>query len=404
MNIFGVDIHHHIFGEWETHPDKQCTKICRCKKEGCTKTKEKVEHNFGLPKYEANNKDYCVEIKRCKICGYETRKEIEHNFREYKFHTEDCCSQSSQCVRCNYVDTTKVSHNFGQGELLPYQCMVKKICKKCGSIEYSCTKHLWTGTMSYKKCFTDVIEAKLDRRSELNRILDRPSEHKNYKLLAEIDAINDELAFLNQSLSNAKENQFGRYCTHCLQIEYLGKKENIAYPKGFLSYSWKNQDMADSVYSILKEQGVQILRDSCNLNSGEDIREFMEQIKTVDFVVMIITPDYLESVNCMFEGVQATQVPPIRKKRILPIVCKKDCISFENLKNLEAQFFTQQKNFIENGDENKNNLCKIVINDLKNFLNEVHRIKYMDIETVQQISEHDIINFINNIKKEYGMK
>ncbi len=406
MGLFGLTKKKitHTWGDWVYEKEK-CIEYRKCTTENCTECyDERKRHDFALPKYEANNEDGCVQVEHCQVCGHEEKQELKHNFREYKFHTDNCCSQSRQCMRCNYVDTTNVAHNFDVGKLLPYKCIVEKMCKRCGFIEHSSTDHLWTEAISYEKCFNDVIDAKLDRRNEINRILDRPSEKKDYKLLAEVDTINDELAFLNQALSKVEKNQLGRYCTHCLKIEYLGKKENITYPKGFISYSWKHKELIDSICSIIKNKGVQILRDSCDLNSGESIREFMEQINNVDFVIMIITPEYLKSINCMYEAVQATKNLTIRKKKILTIVYGKDTVPDNILGNLQIHFSSQLKKFIKDGNKEKQYICETVINGLKGFFNEIYSLKFMKLETTQQIPEYELNKFIDSIKKEYGMK
>ncbi|WP_170148373.1 toll/interleukin-1 receptor domain-containing protein [Ureibacillus endophyticus] len=44
-----------------------------------------------------------------------------------------------------------------------------------------------------------------------------------------------------------------------------------------------------------------VIRDRDKLTHSSDIMEFMKKIKITDHVILLISENYLESVNCMFE-------------------------------------------------------------------------------------------------------
>jgi tetratricopeptide (TPR) repeat protein len=52
---------------------------------------------------------------------------------------------------------------------------------------------------------------------------------------------------------------------------------------------------SDRIESYLRQAGVQTIYDKNDLRGGEDIAKFVEQIKTVDFVMTLFSPPYLEN-------------------------------------------------------------------------------------------------------------
>src|SRR5207249_7955720 len=62
-------------------------------------------------------------------------------------------------------------------------------------------------------------------------------------------------------------------------------------PDIFISYSWKNKDIADEIDNRFKSVGITMRRDIRDAGYRKSIKEFMQQIRETDFVLMIISED-----------------------------------------------------------------------------------------------------------------
>jgi hypothetical protein len=72
-------------------------------------------------------------------------------------------------------------------------------------------------------------------------------------------------------------------------------------PNIFLSYSWKDRDIADEIDNDFKAVGITFRRDERDAKYRTSIKEFMDTVGKHDYVVMLISDDYLRSANCMYE-------------------------------------------------------------------------------------------------------
>ena len=90
-------------------------------------------------------------------------------------------------------------------------------------------------------------------------------------------------------------------------------------PTIFLSYSWKNVLVADEIDNDFKSIGITFRRDVRDAPYRTSIKEFMQQVGKTDFVLMIISDEYLRSENCMHEVTELLNTHEF-SKRILPIV------------------------------------------------------------------------------------
>lgn len=87
----------------------------------------------------------------------------------------------------------------------------------------------------------------------------------------------------------------------------------------FLSYSWKDYDLANSIDHDLCSMGFDVKRDIRDIGPWKSIREFMSSIKSQDYAVMLISSNYLKSPNCMYEVMEVLSNSEY-KNRILSIV------------------------------------------------------------------------------------
>jgi chromosomal replication initiator protein DnaA len=69
----------------------------------------------------------------------------------------------------------------------------------------------------------------------------------------------------------------------------------------FLSYCWADKDIADYVDDYCSKQNIQIIRDIRDVEKWESIKLYMRKIRNCDYAILIITPNYLKSKNCMYE-------------------------------------------------------------------------------------------------------
>lgn len=72
----------------------------------------------------------------------------------------------------------------------------------------------------------------------------------------------------------------------------------------FLSYSWNDSELANTIDNELSSWGIDVKRDVRDIGTWTSIKEFMSLIRKQDYAVMIISKSYLESPNCMYEVMQ----------------------------------------------------------------------------------------------------
>jgi tetratricopeptide (TPR) repeat protein len=87
----------------------------------------------------------------------------------------------------------------------------------------------------------------------------------------------------------------------------------------FLSYSWSDAIIADSIDDALLPTGVQVKRDIRGIKYKDSIKQYMSQIRDTDFVLLIISDSFIKSSNCMYEVLEILKDKDFKKK-ILPVV------------------------------------------------------------------------------------
>lgn len=69
----------------------------------------------------------------------------------------------------------------------------------------------------------------------------------------------------------------------------------------FISYCWKDGNIyADELETQLKEE-FEVKRDKSQLIANDDIYDFMAEIANCDNVILVLTSEYVKSLNCMLE-------------------------------------------------------------------------------------------------------
>ncbi len=130
----------------------------------------------------------------------------------------------------------------------------------------------------------------------------------------------------------------------------------------FLSYSRKDNKLAEEIDALCSRLSIPIQRDIRDIKYKQSIRQFMKQTADENTkVIAIISPNYLKSVNCMYEAYQCSENWSFQNKMI-PIITsdidihrvsiKKEYITYweqryKTILYYEEQQFGSYKNEIE---------------------------------------------------------
>jgi GTPase SAR1 family protein len=94
-------------------------------------------------------------------------------------------------------------------------------------------------------------------------------------------------------------------------------------PQGevLVSYAWTDPSKAivDQIEKLCKDRSITLHRDKSEMRYRDSIRDFMESIGRGKCIVVVVSKDYLESADCMFELTEIAARGGIRD-RIFPVV------------------------------------------------------------------------------------
>jgi len=92
-------------------------------------------------------------------------------------------------------------------------------------------------------------------------------------------------------------------------------------PEVFMSYAWggESEAVADRLYTYLKNEGFNVIRDKVNLKYKGNIKDFMQRIGRGMYVVVIVSDKYLRSPNCMYE-IEQIQANEDAYSRVFPVI------------------------------------------------------------------------------------
>ena len=105
--------------------------------------------------------------------------------------------------------------------------------------------------------------------------------------------------------------------------------------KIFMSYSWKNKDIADIIDLDFQQYGIKLTRDVRDASDYTNLSSFMDRIKEHDYAIFLITDSYLKSRNCMYEATQFMKRQN-HIQRTIPIV-------LESHPNLVGRIYNREK-------------------------------------------------------------
>lgn len=154
----------------------------------------------------------------------------------------------------------------------------------------------------------------------------------------------------------------------------------------FLSYCRKDSNIADNIYNYFaNHQNIKLHRDIFDIKKWDSIRMYMQSIKNMSYMIIIISDAYLKSVNCMYEVLEIMRDRKYRDK-IFPAVVYSEIYSpFTRIKYIKYW----QDEFIK----------------LQNSLKEIHVQNlgklHEDLKRIQDISSNiaeflDVVSDMNN--------
>ncbi|WP_211656236.1 TIR domain-containing protein [Planococcus alpniumensis] len=108
------------------------------------------------------------------------------------------------------------------------------------------------------------------------------------------------------------------------RIDNCGRAEEIKNQKIFISYCWSDQAFADLIDNDFKTMGYSLTRDIRDIEFKDSIKDFMKTIGKHDFVISIVSDNYLKSVNCMYEISEVMRSREYKEKMLLIILKESD--------------------------------------------------------------------------------
>jgi hypothetical protein len=163
----------------------------------------------------------------------------------------------------------------------------------------------------------------------------------------------------------------------------------------FLSYSWKNESIADSLEKWFLSKRILVHRDKRDVTFTKSTKQFMKTIRNYPFCIMILSDSFLKSKNCMYEVNEFIKDENYRNK-ILPLVEAETNIFSAYDRSKYTQYWQNQYNQLLHED-NKIELLnkKDSISELKVFENIDRNIG----EFLENISDLKVIKYSNGLSE-----
>ncbi|WP_026881981.1 toll/interleukin-1 receptor domain-containing protein [Clostridium akagii] len=167
----------------------------------------------------------------------------------------------------------------------------------------------------------------------------------------------------------------------------------------FLSYCWKDEERANYIELKCSENYIKLLRDKYDLEDFNSIKKYMEQVKTSDKCILVISEDYMKSENCMYEILQVLESENTKDK-VIPIIYYKEIYNTSEI----AKWIKYWDNKYH---ELKENLEKLPENSQESLFEKLQMYKTISLKIGKLISiivdiyspeEDTIEKMINNLK------
>lgn len=151
----------------------------------------------------------------------------------------------------------------------------------------------------------------------------------------------------------------------------------------FLSYCWKDDEIANDIYDYFKgTHGVELHRDKINIEAWNSIKEYMQSIENMDYTILVISDEYLKSPNCMYEVLEVIKDVQYRDK-IFPVVVEKKIYSMEGI----VYYIKYWKNEYEKANGLLNGLSPVEMGPLGKKVKRCEDIKNSIADFLDVISD-----------------
>jgi len=184
-------------------------------------------------------------------------------------------------------------------------------------------------------------------------------------------------------------------------------EESSKDPKIFLSYSHKNKEIADRIDKFFISKNIRLTRDVRDALPYSSLKKFMDTIRDHDYVILLISDEYLKSTNCMYEVIQFIQERNYID-RTFPIVIDNEATIFDQPKHSKYIHYWQKK-YKELGDKIKTlqntgtislhkELDKInkIQSNIGEFLNDIADLKCFTLDELESTNYKAILDKIGN--------
>jgi len=178
-------------------------------------------------------------------------------------------------------------------------------------------------------------------------------------------------------------------------------------PTIFLSYCQKQKSEAVDLENVLLASNIKVIRDEKSLEYMGDYTLFMKKVRTTNFVLLLISDDYLKTSKCMLEILELRKdddyknrimlVVHISAKPIYDISGSLDYVKFwdNKFKELEQAVIDNKLTLADSGVFGKE-LTQIrnTKNDIINFIHEIRNLLVPPLEDLKKISYFPILQRI----------
>lgn len=170
----------------------------------------------------------------------------------------------------------------------------------------------------------------------------------------------------------------------------------------FLSYCWDDGKIADNIYDyFLNSKNIDLHRDKIDIGVWDSIKEYMQSVSGMDYIILIISDSYLKSANCMYEVLEVMRDRKYKDK-IFPAVINSEIYNpitrAEYVKHWQGQFRELQEALKEIDVQNLGNLtrdlkrCQDISSNIAEFLDVVSDMNNPNIKEVTLRIEEKLIS------------
>lgn len=183
-------------------------------------------------------------------------------------------------------------------------------------------------------------EESLSKKS--SGIIDNSSDNKNA-----------EIALSNGSPKTVRriEKQDSKDTISSGRSSMHGNQDSKVLSSVYVSYAWvpeKEKQIVQRLEEACNNRGIILHRDKNNIFYGESIREYMRELGAGQFVIVVLSEEYLQSKNCMYELLEIEKNKKIHQ-RVFPIVLENTKIYDAIDKIRYLKFWENKANELKHG-------------------------------------------------------